>query len=136
MLHDITNCEFVDLDAETIGYSGLDDQPIGIHSQYPPDMCSQILQSSASRNLDFLGDGPRNSDEMTRARVHNLYTSLTKNADTYPSLHAYLLADFKRIHGKQTELIARGDAMSQLTSTPCLSQGETVTTRSSGVGVS
>ena len=36
MLHDITNCEFVDLDAETIGYSGLDDQPIGIHSQYPP----------------------------------------------------------------------------------------------------
>ena len=117
-LQDITNCEPVDLDAETIGYSGLDDQPIGMHSQQPPDMCSQTIQSSASRNVNLSGGGPRNSDEMTCATVQKLYTSLTKNADTYPSLHAHLLADFKRIHGKQTELIARGDALSQLTSTP------------------
>lgn len=99
-LQDINNSEFIDLDAETIGYTGLNDEPIGIHSQHPPDMCSQILHSNVTRNIDISENDNRNSEELTRTTVHNLYTSLTKNADSYPSLHAYLLADLKHIHGK------------------------------------
>jgi hypothetical protein len=116
-LNDTDGSEIVDLEGETIGYDISAHQSIGIHSQDPTDMCSQGIQSNASHHIHMLQDDLSNSQDMTRTTVHNLYTSMTKNADTYPSLQAYLLADFKHIHGKHTELIAHGDAMSQLPST-------------------
>lgn len=57
-----------------------------------------------------------NSHDVMRTTFFNLYTLLTKNTDTFPSLHANLLANLKHIHGKHIELIAHGDSMSQLTS--------------------
>lgn len=43
--------------------------------------------------------------------MHIVFMSLAKNAEQYPVLHDYLLADLKHIRRKQIELIACGIAM-------------------------
>ena len=98
----------VDLDAETIGAPSAD----------LVDMCSQISIGSVSNSINLSQSDLAQSQTVTRATASSLFTSLSKNVDTYPMLGAYLVADLKHIHGKQTELIARGDALVHPTSSP------------------
>ena len=109
------NNECVDLECE----------PIGGHShgnvggpEDPIDMSSQISRANVSNPIDLSQSDRGNSQTVSRTTVSTLYTALTKNAETYPILEGYLLADLKHIHGKQTELIARGDATLAPTSSP------------------
>ena len=105
---DNSNNDCVDLEAETIGAPFAD----------VLDICSQISIGSVSNPIDLSQSDLAQSQTMPRTTADNLYTSLTKNVETYPMLGAYLIADLKHIHGKQTELIARGDAMLHPSSSP------------------
>ena len=113
----VTN-NIVDLHIETIGYIGGPEHPMLMDKEDTLEMSSHILLGNVSTCNEFFQYDIGSSQAAAGATVHNLYTALTKNVDTYPALHAHLLADLKHIHGKQTKLIARGDAMLQLTSTP------------------
>jgi hypothetical protein len=113
--NDNDNYECVDLEGETIGGHF---HPNVAGSEDPLDMSSQISRGNVFNPIDLSQLDKGNSQTASRTTVNNLYTTLTKNADTYPILHAYLLAGLKHIHGKQMELIARGDAMLQLISSP------------------
>ena len=106
--NDIVNNVCVDLDAKTIGAP----------SEDLFDMCFQILIGSVSNPIEVSQTDIALSRIMSHATTNNLYTSLTKNAETYPIIGAYLLADLKHIHGKQTELIARSGAMVHPISSP------------------
>ena len=106
--NDIDNNVCVDLEAETIGAP----------SQEHHDMCSAPSLRSASNTIDLSQPNVAHSYTVLRTRANHLYTTLTKNVDTYPVLHQYFLADLEPIHRKQTELIARGDTMLLPTSTP------------------
>lgn len=105
---DIDNNGCVDLESETIGAP----------SQELDDLCTPISLGSVSHPIDLSQPDVAQSQAVSRSTANQLYTTLTKNADTYPILRQYLVADLKHIHGKQTELIARGDAMLHPTSTP------------------
>lgn len=107
ILKDTDNNQCVDLEAETIG-GHLDGNVGGFED--PFDGSSQISHANVSNPIDCSGSDQGNSQTVSRTTVTTLYTALTKNADTYPILQGYLLADLKHIHGKQTELIARGHA--------------------------
>ena len=107
-LKDIGNNTCVDLEAETIGAESAD---LNV-------MCSQASVGSVSNHVALSQSHLAMSQSTSRMTTYRLYTSLTKNADTYPMLEKHLVADLKHIHGKQTELIARGDAMLARTSSP------------------
>ena len=96
----------------------LDAETIGAPSADLVDMCSQISIGSVSNPIDLSQSDLAQSQTMSRTIASSLFTSLSKNVDTYPILGAYLVADLKHIHGKQTELIASGDAMLHPTSSP------------------
>ena len=106
--NDNVNNACIDLDAATIGAP----------SEDLFDMGSQISTGSVSNPIVVSQADIAPSQIMSRTTTNNLYTSLTKNVETYPVLGAYLLADLKHIHGKQTELIARRDAMMRPISSP------------------
>lgn len=54
-LHEVGDREYVDLEAKTIGYTGLDDQSIGLHSQDSPT-CARISHTlTLLVTLIFLG---------------------------------------------------------------------------------
>ena len=113
----VTN-DIVDLRSENIGFIGGPEQPMLMDEEDHPEMSSHVLLGNVSTCNELSQYDIGSSQAVAGATIHNLYTTLMKNVDTYPALHAHLLADLKHIHGKQTELIARSDAMLQLTSTP------------------
>ena len=115
IVNDTESNECVDLEGETIGLDAGDDVR---GPEDPEDTGSHISQANVPNPLDLSQSDRGPSQTVSRTTVTTLYTALTKNAETHPFLQEYLLADFKHIHGKQTELIARGQAMLPPTSNP------------------